>query len=154
MADVTLENGVEVGPFARMRGGAVLGEDVHLGNFVEVKNARIAAGTKAMHLSYLGDAEIGSKVNVGAGTITCNYDGVNKSTTTIGDGAFIGSNASLVAPVTIGAGAYIASGSVITEDVAPDALAFGRARQENKPGYAPKLKARAEAIKAAKKAKG
>jgi bifunctional UDP-N-acetylglucosamine pyrophosphorylase/glucosamine-1-phosphate N-acetyltransferase len=107
-----------------------------------------------MHLSYLGDAEIGSKVNVGAGTITCNYDGVNKSKTTIGDGAFIGSNSSLVAPVTIGAGAYVASGSVITEDVEPDALAFGRARQENKPGYAPKLKARGEAIKAAKKAKG
>jgi bifunctional UDP-N-acetylglucosamine pyrophosphorylase / glucosamine-1-phosphate N-acetyltransferase len=154
MTDVTLGRGVEVGPFARIRGGAVLGEDVHLGNFVEVKNARIAAGTKAMHLSYLGDAEIGSKVNVGAGTITCNYDGVNKSKTTIGDRAFIGSNSSLVAPVTIGEGAYIASGSVITEDVEPDALAFGRARQQNKPGYASKLRARAEAIKAAKKAKG
>ena len=154
MADVTLSNGVEVGPFARMRGGAVLAEDVHIGNFVEVKNAKIAAGTKAMHLSYLGDAEIGSKVNVGAGTITCNYDGVNKSKTTIGDRAFIGSNSSLVAPVTIGAGAYVSSGSVITEDVEPDALAFGRARQVNKQGYAPKVKARAEAIKAAKKAKG
>jgi bifunctional UDP-N-acetylglucosamine pyrophosphorylase/glucosamine-1-phosphate N-acetyltransferase len=154
MTDVTLSNGVEVGPFARMRGGAVLGEDVHLGNFVEVKNAKIGAGTKAMHLSYLGDAEIGSKANIGAGTITCNYDGVNKSKTIIGDGAFIGSNSSLVAPVTIGAGAYVGSGSVVTHNVEPDALAIGRARQENRPGYASKLKARAEAIKKAKAAKG
>src|SRR5690606_8546419 len=105
-------------------------------------------GTKAGHLSYLGDAEIGSKVNIGAGTITCNYDGVNKSKTTIGDRAFIGSNSSLVAPVTVGEGAYVGSGSVITRDVEPDALAIGRGRQENKPGYASKIKARAEAIKA------
>ncbi len=147
---VTIGQGASIGPFARIRGGAELGPDVHLGNFVEVKNARIGAGTKAGHLSYLGDAEIGSKVNIGAGTITCNYDGVNKSKTTIGDDVFVGSNNSLVAPVTIGNGAYTASGSVINKDVEPDAMAIGRARQENKPGYAPKLKARALAVKAAK----
>lgn len=152
IADATIGTGATVGPFARMRGGAVLGEDVHIGNFVELKNAHLGKGTKAGHLSYLGDAEIGSKVNIGAGTITCNYDGVNKEKTVIGDNAFIGSNASLVAPVEIGAGAYTASGSVITHDVPADALAVGRARQENKDGYAPKLKARALAKKAAKAA--
>jgi bifunctional UDP-N-acetylglucosamine pyrophosphorylase/glucosamine-1-phosphate N-acetyltransferase len=148
--NATLGPGVTVGPFARLRGGAVLEDGVHIGNFVELKNAHLGAGTKAGHLSYLGDAEIGADTNIGAGTITCNYDGVNKSTTTIGERAFIGSNSALVAPVTIGDGAYIASGSVITRNVEADALALGRARQENKPGYAPKLKARAEAIKAAK----
>ncbi len=142
--------GATIGPFARIRGGAELGPEVHLGNFVEVKKSKIGAGTKAGHLSYLGDAEIGSKVNIGAGTITCNYDGVNKDKTVIGDNAFIGSNASLVAPVTIGRGAYTASGSVITDDVPDDAVAFGRARQENKPGYAPKLREKALAKKAAK----
>jgi bifunctional UDP-N-acetylglucosamine pyrophosphorylase/glucosamine-1-phosphate N-acetyltransferase len=148
--NATLGPGVTVGPFARLRGGAVLEDGVHIGNFVELKNAHLGAGTKAGHLSYLGDAEIGAGTNIGAGTITCNYDGVNKSTTTIGEKAFIGSNSALVAPVTIGDGAYIASGSVITRNVETDALALGRARQENKPGYAPKLKARAEAIKASK----
>jgi len=128
----------------------VLGKDVHLGNFVEVKKSRIGDGTKAGHLSYLGDAEIGTKTNIGAGTITCNYDGVNKDKTIIGNNVFIGSNASLVAPVSIGDGAYTASGSVITEDVPADALALGRARQENKDGYAPKLRERALAKKAAK----
>ncbi len=147
----TIGNGASVGPFARMRGGAVLGDDVHIGNFVELKNARLGNGTKAGHLSYLGDAVLGEKVNIGAGTITCNYDGVNKGQTTIGDGAFIGSNASLVAPVTVGAGAYTASGSVITRDVEPGALAIGRARQENKAGYAEKIRARALAIKNAKR---
>ncbi len=148
--DAVIGEGASIGPFARIRGGAELGRDVHLGNFVEVKKSRIGAGTKAGHLSYLGDAEIGSKTNIGAGTITCNYDGVNKDKTIIGDNVFIGSNASLVAPLTIGDNAYTASGSVITEDVPPDALAIGRARQENKPGYAPKLKERALAKKAAK----
>ncbi|RYE08697.1 MAG: bifunctional UDP-N-acetylglucosamine diphosphorylase/glucosamine-1-phosphate N-acetyltransferase GlmU [Hyphomicrobiales bacterium] len=148
--DVTIGQGASIGPFARIRGGAELGPDVHLGNFVEVKKSKIGAGTKAGHLSYLGDAEIGSKVNIGAGTITCNYDGVNKDKTVISDGAFIGSNASLVAPVTIGKGAYTASGSVITENVPDGAVAFGRARQENKPGYAPKLREKALAKKAAK----
>ncbi|WP_137151788.1 bifunctional UDP-N-acetylglucosamine diphosphorylase/glucosamine-1-phosphate N-acetyltransferase GlmU [Devosia sp. FKR38] len=148
--DAVIGEGASIGPFARIRGGADIGPDVHLGNFVEVKKSRIGAGTKAGHLSYLGDAEIGEKTNIGAGTITCNYDGVNKDKTIIGDNVFIGSNASLVAPVTIGNGAYTASGSVITEDVPADALALGRARQENKPGYAPKLRAKALAKKAAK----
>ena len=140
-----------MGPvLARIRGGAELGADVHLGNFVEVKKSKIGAGTKAGHLSYLGDAEIGAKTNIGAGTITCNYDGVNKDKTIIGDDVFIGSNASLVAPVTIGDRAYTASGSVITQDVPADAVAFGRARQETKPGYAPVLRERALAKKAAK----
>jgi bifunctional UDP-N-acetylglucosamine pyrophosphorylase/glucosamine-1-phosphate N-acetyltransferase len=146
--------GASVGPFARLRPGADLAESAKVGNFVEVKNSKVGKGAKLPHLSYVGDAEVGAKANLGAGTITCNYDGINKSKTVIGEGAFIGSNSSLVAPVTIGANAYVASGSVITKDVEPDALALGRARQENKPGYAPKLRARAEAIKAAKKAKG
>ena len=148
--DAVIGQGATIGPFARIRGGAELGADVHLGNFVEVKKSRIGAGTKAGHLSYLGDADIGSKTNIGAGTITCNYDGVNKDRTTIGDNVFIGSNASLVAPVTIGNGAYTASGSVITEDVPADALAIGRAHQVNKPGYAPRLREKALARKAAK----
>jgi bifunctional UDP-N-acetylglucosamine pyrophosphorylase/glucosamine-1-phosphate N-acetyltransferase len=146
----TIGEGASIGPFARIRGGAELGPDVHLGNFVEVKKSKIGARTKAGHLSYLGDAEIGSNVNIGAGTITCNYDGVNKDKTIIGDGVFIGSNASLVAPVTIGDRAYTASGSVITDDVPPEAVAFGRARQENKLGYAPKLREKALAKKAQK----
>ena len=148
--DAVIGEGSSIGPFARIRGGAELGQDVHLGNFVEVKKSKIGAGTKAGHLSYLGDAEIGSRTNIGAGTITCNYDGVNKDKTIIGDDVFIGSNASLVAPVSIGNGAYTASGSVITDDVPVDAVAFGRARQENKPGYAPKLREKALAKKAAK----
>lgn len=145
--------GASIGPFARMRGNVQIGQQVHVGNFVEVKNSVIHDGVKAGHLSYLGDSEVGAKTNIGAGTITCNYDGVNKSKTTIGANAFIGSNSSLVAPVTIGDGAYIASGSVVTKDVEPDALAIGRARQENKLGYAPRLKARAEAIKRARAGK-
>ncbi len=148
--DAVIGEGASIGPFARIRGGAELGPDVHLGNFVEVKKSRIGAGTKAGHLSYLGDAEIGEKTNIGAGTITCNYDGVNKDKTVIGSNVFIGSNASLVAPITIGDGAYTASGSVITEDVPADALALGRARQESKLGYAPKLRAKALAKKASK----
>ncbi|KQU96709.1 bifunctional UDP-N-acetylglucosamine diphosphorylase/glucosamine-1-phosphate N-acetyltransferase GlmU [Devosia sp. Root105] len=151
--DVTIGEGSNIGPFARIRGGAELGKDVHLGNFVEVKKSVIHDGVKAGHLSYLGDSEVGARTNIGAGTITCNYDGVNKSKTSIGADAFIGSNSSLVAPVSIGDGAYIASGSVITHNVEPDALAIGRARQENKLGYAPKLKARAEAIKRARSGK-
>ncbi|MDB5505896.1 MAG: glmU [Devosia sp.] len=150
LADATLAAGSDIGPFARLRGGAVLEEGVHLGNFVEVKKSRIGKGTKAGHLSYLGDAEIGPGVNIGAGTITCNYDGVNKALTVIGAGAFIGSNTSLVAPVTIGAGAYTGSGSVITEDVEPGALALGRARQVNKPGYAAMIRERALALKKSK----
>ncbi len=126
----------EIGPFARLRPGAVLGEGVKVGNFVEIKKTVMGAGAKANHLSYLGDAEVGAGANVGAGTITCNYDGFFKYRTEIGAGAFVGSNSALVAPVTIGPGAIVAAGSVITADVAPDALAVARGRQEAKPGWA------------------
>ncbi|MHB1102585.1 MAG: bifunctional UDP-N-acetylglucosamine diphosphorylase/glucosamine-1-phosphate N-acetyltransferase GlmU [Devosia sp.] len=146
----TIGAGASVGPFARLRPEAKLDDGVKVGNFVEIKKARIGKGAKVNHLTYVGDADVGSKANIGAGTVTCNYDGVNKHRTVIGANAFIGSNSSLVAPVTIGDGAYVGSGSVITRDVEPDALALSRVAQENKPGYAPKLKARAEAIKQAK----
>lgn len=151
--DVVIGQGASIGPFARIRGGAELGENVHLGNFVEVKKSKLGDGVKAGHLSYLGDAEIGARTNIGAGTITSNYDGVNKSKTIIGEDVFIGSHTSLVAPVTVGDRAYTASGSTINKDVEPEAMAISRARQENKPGYGPKLRARAEAIKRAKAAK-
>ena len=131
-----VERDAIVGPFARLRPGAVLGPGAHVGNFVEVKNAELGAGVKANHLAYLGDATVGPGTNVGAGTITCNYDGVRKHRTSIGEGAFIGTNSSLVAPVTIGDRAYIGSGSVITQDVPADALALGRGRQVNKAGWA------------------
>lgn len=134
-----VSRGAAVGPFARLRPGAELAEDTHVGNFVEIKNAYLGEGAKANHLSYLGDAEIGEGTNIGAGTITCNYDGVFKHRTTIGRGAFIGSNTMLVAPVTLGDGSMTGSGSVITEDVAPGALALGRARQVEKPGFATRL---------------
>ncbi len=144
--------GATVGPFARLRPGANLAEGSKVGNFCEVKKAEIGKGAKVNHLTYIGDAVVGAETNIGAGTITCNYDGVNKHETKIGAGAFIGSNSSLVAPVSIGDGALIASGSVITEDVPADALAFGRARQEMKPGRAADIRERNLAIKAAKKA--
>ena len=128
--------GVRIGPFVRLRGHAVLEAGAEIGNFVELKNAHMGAGAKAAHLTYLGDAEIGAKANIGAGTITCNYDGVSKHRTTIGAGAFIGSNSALVAPVTVGAGAYVASGSVITDDVPDGALAVARGRQTVKAGWA------------------
>ena len=117
---------------------AGVGAGAHVGNFVELKKTRLGAGSKAMHLAYLGDAEIGAKVNVGAGTITCNYDGSRKHPTRIGAGAFIGSNSTLVAPVEVGEGAYLAAGSVITSDVPADALGVGRARQVNKEDWARK----------------
>jgi bifunctional UDP-N-acetylglucosamine pyrophosphorylase/glucosamine-1-phosphate N-acetyltransferase len=148
-----VSSGANVGPYARLRLGADLAAGAKVGNFVEVKNARIGAGAKVSHLTYIGDATVGAEANIGAGTVTCNYDGINKHQTTIGAGSFIGSNSSLVAPVTIGDGAYIASGSVITEDVPADALALGRARQEIKPGRAKLIRERALAIKAAKAAK-
>jgi bifunctional UDP-N-acetylglucosamine pyrophosphorylase/glucosamine-1-phosphate N-acetyltransferase len=132
--------GARVGPFARLRPGADLAEDVHIGNFVEVKAARIEAGAKANHLAYIGDATVGAAANVGAGTITCNYDGVAKHRTEIGKGAFIGSNSALVAPVTIGEGAYIGSGSVVTRDVPADALAIARGPQTVKEGWAKRLR--------------
>lgn len=142
----------EVGPFARLRPGADLAAKAKVGNFVEVKNAKIGAGAKVNHLSYIGDAAIGPDANIGAGTITCNYDGYNKYRTEIGANAFIGSNTSLVAPISVGDNAYIASGSVITANVPADALAFGRARQEVKEGRAVKLRAQYAALKLAKKA--
>lgn len=132
--------GARVGPFARLRPGARLGEDVHIGNFVEVKEAQIEAGAKANHLAYIGDARIGAGANIGAGTITCNYDGVSKHRTEIGRDAFIGSNAALVAPVRIGEGAYVGSGSVITRDVPADSLAIARGEQTVKPGWAKRLR--------------
>lgn len=143
--------GATVGPFARLRPGADLGAKSKVGNFCEVKNAEIGAGAKVNHLTYIGDAFVGAGSNIGAGTITCNYDGVNKHVTRIGANAFVGSNSSLVAPVSIGDGALVASGSVITEDVPADAVAFGRARQDVKPGRAPILRERYEAEKAARK---
>ncbi len=129
-----------VGPFARLRPGAEIGTEAHIGNFVEIKAATIEAGAKANHLSYIGDARVGAGANVGAGTITCNYDGVGKYRTEIGKGAFIGSNSALVAPVSIGDGAYVGSGSVITHDVEADALALGRGRQIDKPGWAARMR--------------
>jgi bifunctional UDP-N-acetylglucosamine pyrophosphorylase/glucosamine-1-phosphate N-acetyltransferase len=139
--------GCIIGPFARLRPGAALDQDVHVGNFVEVKAAALAKGVKANHLSYIGDATIGSGTNVGAGTITCNYDGTNKYRTVIGANVFIGSDTALVAPVTVGDGAIIGAGSVITGDVAPDALALARGRQVQKPGRAPEMRAAAKAKK-------
>ena len=129
------EGAVTIGPFARLRPGTVLAAGVHIGNFVETKNATLGAGSKANHLTYLGDANIGAKVNIGAGTITCNYDGVHKSTTTISDGAFIGSNTSLVAPVTVGRNATIGAGSVITRDAPDGELTIARGRQATVQGW-------------------
>jgi bifunctional UDP-N-acetylglucosamine pyrophosphorylase/glucosamine-1-phosphate N-acetyltransferase len=138
----TIASGAIVGPFARLRPGAVLERDVHVGNFVEVKETRLGAGAKASHLSYLGDSEVGAGTNIGAGTITCNYDGFNKHRTVIGRNAFIGSNTALVAPVTVGDGAYVATGSVVISDVPADGLTIARARQVDKPGRAAELRAR------------
>ncbi len=132
---VVSEGAADIGPFARLRPGTVLADGTHVGNFVETKKVRLGVGSKANHLTYLGDAVIGSKVNIGAGTITCNYDGVNKSQTTIGDNAFIGSNSSLVAPVTIGDGATIAAGSVITRNAPEGKLTLARVRQETIDGW-------------------
>ena len=143
--------GATIGPFARLRPGASIASKAKVGNFCEVKKAEIGEGAKVNHLTYIGDAVVGANANIGAGTITCNYDGVNKHLTQIGSDAFIGSNSALVAPVSIGDGAYVGSGSVITEDVPADALALGRARQETKPGRAKVIRERALAIKAAKK---
>ncbi len=134
-----LERGVHAGPYSRLRMGNHLEEGVHVGNFVELKKASIGRGTKAMHLAYLGDAEVGAGVNVGAGTITCNYDGVHKHGTKIGDGSFVGSNSTLVAPIELASRTYVAAGSVLTHDVPEDALAIARSRQVNKEGYAKRL---------------
>ncbi|WP_299927471.1 bifunctional UDP-N-acetylglucosamine diphosphorylase/glucosamine-1-phosphate N-acetyltransferase GlmU [uncultured Pelagimonas sp.] len=147
-----VSRGAVVGPYARLRPGAELAEDTHVGNFVEIKNAQLHQGAKANHLTYIGDAEIGEKTNIGAGTITCNYDGVFKHKTTIGKQAFIGSNTMLVAPVTIGNDAMTASGSVVTSDVPDGAMALARAKQVNKEGFATKLFAMLRAKKAKKQA--
>ncbi len=146
-----VSRGADVGPFARLRPGAELAEDAHVGNFVEIKNAILGEGVKVGHLSYIGDADVGDFTNIGAGTVTCNYDGVMKHRTTIGKRAFIGSDTMLVAPVTVGDDAMTGSGSTITEDVPAGALALGRAKQVNKPGLAVRLMDKLRAIKAAKK---
>jgi bifunctional UDP-N-acetylglucosamine pyrophosphorylase/glucosamine-1-phosphate N-acetyltransferase len=145
--------GARVGPYARLRPGADLGADVHIGNFVEVKAAKIQDGAKANHLTYIGDARVGAGANVGAGTITCNYDGTAKHHTDIGKGAFIGSNSALVAPVKIGARAYVGSGSVITRNVPADALALGRGQQVIKQGWAKRLRKGIRKGKKARKSK-
>jgi bifunctional UDP-N-acetylglucosamine pyrophosphorylase/glucosamine-1-phosphate N-acetyltransferase len=142
-------SGAEVGPYARLRPGAELGRKSKVGNFVEVKKTKLGEGAKANHLTYLGDAEIGAGANIGAGTITCNYDGFFKYRTEIGAGAFIGSNSALVAPVRIGAGAIVGAGSVVTRDVEADALALGRGEQKAKPGWAAKFRAMMQAKKKA-----
>ncbi|SMG58958.1 bifunctional UDP-N-acetylglucosamine diphosphorylase/glucosamine-1-phosphate N-acetyltransferase GlmU [Paenibacillus aquistagni] len=136
-----------VGPFAYLRPGANIGQDVKIGDFVEIKNATIGDQSKVSHLSYVGDAKVGNNVNIGCGAITVNYDGYNKSITEIGDNAFIGSNVNLIAPIQVGQGAYVVAGSTITQHVNDDDVAIARGRQENKPGYAPKLRARAKAKK-------
>ena len=142
LEQVRVESGAIIGPFARLRPGSVVGENAHIGNFVELKNAEVGKGAKINHLSYIGDATVGAKANIGAGTITCNYDGFLKSRTIIEAGAFIGSNTALVAPVTVGQGAYVGAGSVITQDVPPDALAVERGTQTNIEGWAEKYRSR------------
>jgi len=148
IAGATISSGCEVGPFARLRPGAVLGEGAKVGNFVEVKKATLGKGAKANHLSYIGDANVGEKANIGAGTITCNYDGFGKYRTDIGAGAFIGSNSALIAPVSIGAGAIVGAGSVVTKNVAADELAIARSEQRGFAGWAARFRARQQAKKA------
>jgi bifunctional UDP-N-acetylglucosamine pyrophosphorylase/glucosamine-1-phosphate N-acetyltransferase len=148
-----VRSGALIGPYARLRPGAEIGEEAHIGNFVEVKKVKVGKGAKANHLAYLGDGSVGAGANIGAGTIFCNYDGFDKYDTHVGEGAFVGSNSSLVAPVTIGAGAYTGSGSVIVEDVASDALGLGRGRQVEKAGWAAAFRKMKLAEKAKKSAK-
>jgi len=148
----TVAEGARIGPFARLRPGAAIGRDAHIGNYVEIKNATVEDGAKANHLAYIGDARVGAKANVGAGTITCNYDGYFKAHTDIGAGAFIGSNTALVAPVKVGDGAIVAAGSVVTQDVPADALRIERAEQATVEGWAAKFRAQRAREKAAKQA--
>jgi bifunctional UDP-N-acetylglucosamine pyrophosphorylase/glucosamine-1-phosphate N-acetyltransferase len=136
LGESAVADGARIGPFAHLRPGSEIGQDAHVGNFVETKKAKLGKGAKANHLTYLGDAEVGAGSNIGAGVITCNYDGVHKHLTRIGQNAFVGSDSTLVAPIEIGDGAYIGAGSCITEDVPPDALALGRSRQVNIEGWA------------------
>jgi bifunctional UDP-N-acetylglucosamine pyrophosphorylase/glucosamine-1-phosphate N-acetyltransferase len=147
LEDSIVRNGAQLGPYSHLRPGSDIGEGAHVGNFVETKKTRLGKGSKANHLTYLGDAEIGAGVNVGAGTITCNYDGVNKNTTTIDDGAFIGSDTTLVAPVRVGRDAYVGAASCITENVPTDSLALARSRQVNKDGWAKARRAKLDAMK-------
>jgi bifunctional UDP-N-acetylglucosamine pyrophosphorylase/glucosamine-1-phosphate N-acetyltransferase len=147
LRESVVEKEASVGPFSHLRPGSRVGTQARVGNFVELKKTSLGEGSKASHLTYLGDATVGPGVNIGAGTITCNYDGERKSPTRIEASAFVGSDSILVAPVTIGAGAYVAAGSTITEDVPEDALALGRARQVTKPGWAAKRRARRAARK-------
>jgi len=147
MEDSVVRDGAELGPYSHLRPGNDIGEEAHVGNFVETKKTKLGKRSKANHLSYLGDAVIGEGVNIGAGTITCNYDGVNKHQTVIEDGVFIGSDSTLVAPVTIGKGAYVGAGSCITDQVPPDALALGRSRQVNKPNWAAEKREKAKSRK-------
>jgi bifunctional UDP-N-acetylglucosamine pyrophosphorylase/glucosamine-1-phosphate N-acetyltransferase len=142
-----LSSGAAVGPFSRLRPGAQIGSKAKVGNFVEIKNTELGAGAKVSHLTYLGDASIGAEANIGAGTITCNYDGFSKYRTVIGEGAFIGSNSSLVAPINIGKGAFVGSGSVITDDIPDDALGLGRGRQTVKEGWAIEFREKSQAAK-------
>jgi len=144
----TVHAGAQIGPYARLRPGAEIGEGARIGNFVEVKNGRFGKGAKANHLSYIGDAEVGANANIGAGTITCNYDGFLKYRTVIGEGAFIGSNSALVAPVAIGDGAIVGAGSVITRDVEGDALAVASGSQTARPEWAARFRERMRAKKA------
>ncbi len=147
ITDSRVDAQAQIGPFSHLRPDSLIGEGAHVGNFVETKKTTLERGAKANHLAYLGDGVIGEAANIGAGTIFCNYDGYRKHTTTIGPGAFIGSDSQLVAPVTVGAGAYVATGTTVTRDVPADALAISRPRQENKPGYAERLRARFRAAK-------
>lgn len=142
----------QIGPFSHLRPESLIGDEAHVGNFVETKKTRLDRGAKANHLAYLGDGIVGEGANIGAGTIFCNYDGFQKHTTTIGKNAFIGSDSQIVAPVTIGDGAYVGTGTTVTKDVPPDALAISRVKQENKEGYAARLRAKFKAAKEAKKA--
>jgi bifunctional UDP-N-acetylglucosamine pyrophosphorylase / glucosamine-1-phosphate N-acetyltransferase len=154
MVGASIGDGASIGPFARLRPGADLAENVHIGNFVEVKNSRLGPGVKANHLTYLGDSTVGGGSNIGAGTVTCNYDGFAKHRTEIGERAFIGTNVALVAPVKVGDGAFIGAGSVVTEDVPADALAVARAPQVTKPKRAAEMRARRSAEKAKKQRQG
>jgi bifunctional UDP-N-acetylglucosamine pyrophosphorylase/glucosamine-1-phosphate N-acetyltransferase len=142
LTDSAVADGAKIGPFAHLRPGSEIGEDAHVGNFVETKKTRLGKGAKASHLTYLGDSEVGEGTNIGAGVITCNYDGANKHVTHIGKGAFVGSDSTLVAPVTVGDGAFIGAGSCITRDVPAGALAVGRSRQITKEDWAAARRAR------------
>jgi bifunctional UDP-N-acetylglucosamine pyrophosphorylase/glucosamine-1-phosphate N-acetyltransferase len=152
MDETVIGSRAEIGPFARLRSGSVIDEEAHVGNFVETKKTRLRKGAKANHLAYLGDGDVGAGANVGAGVIFCNYDGFDKHKTTIGERAFVGSDSQLVAPVTIGNGAYVATGTTVTKDVPDDALAISRTKQDNKEGYASRLRGRLEAMKKRKSA--